>query len=80
MQNRNIFALTEDGVNYPAYVSINHNDDRAGNGERTSMDIELTVRGAATEDGHVGPTAMIRLRRSQWKALVMAMLPELFKG
>lgn len=56
--NKNIFAHTEPGSGYPAYVSINQKPDG---------DIEITVRSKPSEkDGHPVPgdlaTATIPLR------------------
>jgi len=56
----NIFAYTVPGVNYPAFVSVNR-DENGG--------VTIIVRSKANPDGSCGPTAQITLESEELKNL-----------
>lgn len=50
MGRENLFAHTEPGSNYPAFISVNKTD---------SDTVEVTIRAKAKEDGSCGDTSSI---------------------
>lgn len=62
MDDRNIFAYTAPGANYPEYVSVN----------RRSEEIYITVRSPAKE-GAEGATAEMRLPYTELDDLIRAL-------
>jgi hypothetical protein len=64
MARRNITAHTLSGSNYPAFLSVNHEEDGQ---------IEFTVRSSAKEDGTCGDIAVVKLSREDFRRALQEM-------
>lgn len=65
MSRQNLFAFTELTPNYPAFISVNQEEDAM---------VEITVRNGAYQAGGCGEMASIKLTPEQAMKLAYAIL------
>jgi hypothetical protein len=65
---RNIAAYTSTGINYPAYISVNYDED--------DNSVEVTVRSDVKKDGNCGDVASIKLSAARARDIAKKLVGE----